>query len=220
MKKLLSCLTSAPSICQNVIFLAKNTFSNVGPKFFIWVFLGWNSKKLLYWGFFYISTLKFVQKKFCPKTKLLKFGTQIVSTGYFGLEFQKTDVEFEISILEFVNLQSFIQKQTIFKLGTKNTLLRHFWAAVYKSCYQIFNQHTRIYENIKFHPKRKKVDLGPNHISNQRLSNCLIAKFSAKIRILKFETKNALFGCFGQQFWKTIAIFEISSLKFALLQSF
>ena len=58
------------------------------------------------------------------------------------------------------------------------------------------------------------------HISNQRPPNCLIAYFHAEIRIFKFGVKNALFGCFGQQFWKTIVIFEISTLEFALLQSF
>ena len=57
------------------------------------------------------------------------------------------------------------------------------------------------------------------HICNQRPSICLIAKFCAKISILKFGTKNALFGCFGQQFRKTIAIFAVSVLEFALLQS-
>ena len=38
------------------------------------------------------------------------------------------------------------------------------------------------------------------HTCNQRAPICLIAKFCAKIRILKFGTKNALFGCFGQHF--------------------
>ena len=56
------------------------------------------------------------------------------------------------------------------------------------------------------------------HICNQLPPICLITKFCAKIRILKFRTENTLFGCFGQQFWKTIAIFEISALEFALLQ--
>ena len=79
---------------------------------------------------FYISTLKFFQTKFCPKIKIFKFGTKIVLIGYFGLEFQKTNVEFQISILEFVKMQSFIQKQESFKLGTRNTLLRYFWAAI------------------------------------------------------------------------------------------
>ena len=42
----------------------------------------------------------------------------------------------------------------------------------------------------------------------------LIANFSAKMRILKFGTKNASFGCFGQQFWKTIVILGINTLEF------
>ena len=47
----------------------------------------------------------------------------------------------------------------------------------------------------------------------------IMGKFYAKIRIRKFRTKNALFGCFGQPFLKTIVIFEISTLQVALLQS-
>ena len=73
---------------------------------------------------FYVSTLKVFQTKCCPKVKILKFGAKIVLIGYVGLEFQKTNVEFEITILEFVNMQSFIQKQNIFKIGT---LLRYFF---------------------------------------------------------------------------------------------
>ena len=57
------------------------------------------------------------------------------------------------------------------------------------------------------------------HICNQRPPICLIVKFRRRIRILKFGTKNVLFGCSGQQFWETIFIFEISGLEFALLQS-
>ena len=47
-----------------------------------------------------------------------------------GWNFKKTNVVFEISILECVNMQNFIQKQKIFKLGTKNTLFRCFWTAI------------------------------------------------------------------------------------------
>ena len=57
------------------------------------------------------------------------------------------------------------------------------------------------------------------HICNQHPPIYLIAKFGAKIRIVKFGNKNALFGCFGQKFWKTIVTFEIDGLQFALLQS-
>ena len=130
MKKLLSCLTSAPSICQNVIFLAKKVFLNVGPKLSNLGVFGLELKKDTALWLFYISTLTFFSNKIVSKKKIFKLGTNIVLIGYFGLEFQKTNVEFEISILEFVNMQSFIQKQKKFKLGTKNTLLRYFWAAV------------------------------------------------------------------------------------------
>ena len=97
--------------------------------FYLGIF-GLELKKATILWFFYISTLKFFQSKFCPKIKILKFETKIVLIVYFELEFQKTNVEFEITILEFVNMQSFIQKQQIFKLGPKNTLLRYFLAAI------------------------------------------------------------------------------------------
>ena len=108
----------------------KKTFLNVGPKLFYLGIFGLELRKATLLWIFYISTPEFFQTKFFPKIKILKLRTKIVLIGYFGLEFQETKVEFEISILEFVNMQSFIQRQTIFKLGTKNTLLRYFWAAV------------------------------------------------------------------------------------------
>ena len=37
--------------------------------------------------------------------------------------------------------------------------------------------------------------------------------------ILKVRIKNTLFGCFGQQFSKTIFIFQSNALEFSLLQS-
>ena len=127
---LLSCLTSASSICQNVIFLAKKTFLNVGTKLFYLGIFGLELEQATVLWFFYISTLKFFQTKFCQKIKILKFGTKIVLIESFGLEFQKTNIELKISILEFVNMQSLIQKTKNFKLGAKNTLLRYFWAAI------------------------------------------------------------------------------------------
>ena len=41
-----------------------------------------------------------------------------------------------------------------------------------------------------------------------------------KLEFLNLEPKKALLKCFEQQFRKTIVIFEISILEFALLQSF
>ena len=42
---------------------------------------------------------------------------------------------------------------------------------------------------------------------------------SCKNEFLKSKTKKALFRCFGQQFRKTIVIFEVSALKFVLSQN-
>ena len=89
---------------------------------------------------FYICTLKFFKTKFRPKIKILKFGTKIDLAGYFGLEFQKL-VLFEISIFEFVNMQSFIQKQKTLNLGPKIPYLCIFALKFNKNHYQIFNQH-------------------------------------------------------------------------------
>ena len=47
----------------------------------------------------------------------------------FGPEIENTIVIFEISVLEFVLLQSFLQKK-ILKLGTKNALFGYFWAEI------------------------------------------------------------------------------------------
>ena len=101
------------------MFLQKKTFLNVGPKLFYLGTVGLELEKATVLWFFYISTLKFFQTKFCSKIKILRFGTKIVLIGYFRLTFQKTNVEFEISILEFVNMQSFVQKQKNLNLGPK-----------------------------------------------------------------------------------------------------
>ena len=103
-----------------------------------------------------------------------------------------------------------------------------------KNYYKIFNQLPQIWKH-KVSSKTKKTFLGPKmlclglwtgmmknycHICNQRPSIYLTAKFCTKIRIVKFGTKNTLFGCFAQKFWKTIVIFEISAaLQVDLLQN-
>ena len=93
-------------------------------------------------------------------------------------------------------------------MGPKIPHLGIFGLQFSKNHYQIFNQHTLLCETIKFHAKQKTKKkkreqnylLGSlagmlknySHISNKRPPNCLIAKFSAKIRILKFRTKRYL----------------------------
>ena len=134
----------------------KKTFLNVGPKLFYLGTFGLELEKATVLWFFYISTLKFFQTKFCSKIKILRFGTTIVLIGYFRLKFQKTNVEFEISILEFVNMQRFVQKQKKLNLGPKILHLGFIGLQFSKNHYQIFNQHTLLCETIKFHAKRKK----------------------------------------------------------------
>ena len=127
----------------------------------IWVFLGWNSKKLLCCGILHLHSQIF-KTKFRSKIKIFKFGTKIALAGYFGLEFQKL-VLFEISIFEFVNMQSFIQKKKTLNLGPKIPYSCIFGLKFNKNHYQIFNQYLWIRQIINFHPKRKKimVNLGP-----------------------------------------------------------
>ena len=130
LKNLLPCLTSPPSICKNVVFLAKNNFFfKFRIKFPIWKFLGWNSKKLLYCDILHRHPQVFLNTKFHPKIKIFKFATKIGLIRYFSLEFHKTNVVFEISILEFVNMKRFFEKQRDFKLVSKIILFRYFWAA-------------------------------------------------------------------------------------------
>ena len=154
-------MTSAPSICQNVIFLAKKVFLNVGPKLFYLGIFGVELENTTVLWFLYMNTLKFFQRKFCPKIKIFKFGTKIVLIEYFELGFQKTNFEFEITILEFFNMQSFIQKQKDSNLGPKIPYIGIFGLQFSKNYHQIFNQDTRICETIKFYPERKKINLGP-----------------------------------------------------------
>ena len=94
--------------------------------------------------------------KILPKKKIFTFETKIALIGYFGLEFQKTNVEFEISILEFHP-----KTTKKFNLGPKIPYLGIFGLRFNKNYYRFFNQHTRICETIKFHLKRKKITLGP-----------------------------------------------------------
>ena len=89
------------------IFLAKKIFLNLGLNF-----LGLELEKLLYYNILHQHPQICPNTKFRPKIKILKLRTKIALILYFGLEFQKANVVFEISILAFVNMQCLIQKQT------------------------------------------------------------------------------------------------------------
>ena len=119
----------------------------------IWVFLGWNSEKLLYCGILNEHPHIFSNTTFRPKIKILKFGTEIALIRFFGLGFQIINVIFEISIFKFVNMQSFIQKRKTLNLRPKIPYLSIFGQQFNSNCYQVLNQHRRICETIKLHPK-------------------------------------------------------------------
>ena len=54
-------------------------------------------------------------------------------------------------------MQSFIKNKKNLNLGAKIHYLGIFGLQFNKNYYQIFNQHLRIHENFKFHPKQKNI---------------------------------------------------------------
>ena len=90
----------------------KKNFFKFRTKFFLFGNFWTRTRKNYTLRYFTSAPSNFPKHKISSKKKILKFGTKIALTGYFGLDFQKTIVVFEISILAFVNMQRFIQKQT------------------------------------------------------------------------------------------------------------
>ena len=111
--------------------------------------------------------------------------------------------------------------------GTKYALFQYFWNKILKNCCHIWNQHLHICLTAKFYEKTKipklattnalfgyfwskmhylgnfeiEVEKKHCHIRNQRSWISLVGKFSAKRKILKFETKNVWFRYFWGEIW-------------------
>ena len=68
--------------------------------------------------------------------------------------FKKTIVIFEISVLEIVELQSFVPNEKFLNLGA---LYGYIWVIILKSNCHIFNQHTRIILIAIFSRKAKQM---------------------------------------------------------------
>ena len=110
LKKLLSCLTLPLNLSECNIS-CKKTFLNIESNLsYLSIFRLELEKTTVLW-YFTSTPSNFSKHTISPKKKILKFGTKIAVIEYFGLEFQKTNAVFEISILEFVNMQRFIQNQ-------------------------------------------------------------------------------------------------------------
>ena len=99
----------------------------------------------------------FSKQSISNQKKILKFRIKIALIGYFWIEFQKYNVVFQINILESIDMQSFIKNKKNLNLGPKIHYLDIFGLQFNKNYYQIFNQHPRIRENFKFHPKQKNI---------------------------------------------------------------
>ena len=135
------------------------------------------------------------------KIKILKFGTKKARFPCFRAGDWNIIVIFEISVLEFVLLQSLVQMK-IFKFGTKNALFGYFWAEIWKWYCHIWNQHPRICLTAKPRKKKKK-----------KKNKAQI--WAQKWQFRYFWPKIPYLGFFGgKNFKKTIAIFEIRVLKF------
>ena len=111
----------------------------------IWVFLGWNLKKLLYCDILHHYPQIFPNTKFRLKIKILKFATTIALNGYFGLDFKKLMPYLKSTFPNLLTCKVSSKNKKTLNLGLK-FLFQH----------QTFNQHPRICETKKFHPKRKK----------------------------------------------------------------
>ena len=133
----------------------------------------------------------------------------------FGLEFQKTIAIFEISTLEFVKLQNFVEKWKCLNLVPKMPYLRIFGLEFENNLSYLISAPSNL-SNRKTSRKNKNcqnwdqkcliwVFLGWNLMSYLKstpsnLSNCKIS--GKNIKMVKFVSKSALFRCFWARIWK------------------
>ena len=111
--------------------------------------------------------------------------------GFFGLEFEKNIVIFEISTLEFVELIKFAEKTEMPKFRRKNALFGYFWNIILKTIvvFEISTLKFVYLQNFTKNPKR--INLEPK-----------------------------LWLLLGKKYEKTILVFQISTLKFVYFQLF
>ena len=123
--------------------------------------------------------------------------------GFFGLEFEKNIVIFEISTLEFVELIKFAEKTEKPKFRRKKALFGYFWNIILKTIV-IFEINTLKFvylQNFMKNPKR--INLEP------KMPDLGI-----------FDQKCLIWLLLGKKYEKTILVFQISTLKFVYFQLF
>ena len=134
--------------------------------------------------------------KFCPKIKIYKFGTKIAFIGCYVLEFQKTNVVFEIGTLEFFKLRNFMEKLKYLNLAQKKLYLSVLGLTFWK---------ISTLEFVKLQ----------NFVKKWQCLNLVPKMPYWGIFGLGFEN-----NIFGLEFENNIVIFEISNLEFVYLQNF
>ena len=135
-----------------------------------------------------LSYFKYASSKlvFLERQKFLNFEPKMLTLGICGLEFGNIFVILEISLLDHVLIQSFVQK-IVLKFRTINFWFGYFSAGIWKCNCHIWNQHPQI---------------------------CLIPEFGLLIKMLKFQTKMHSSGIFEMEFENNFVMFETSTLEF------
>ena len=169
--------------------------------------------------------------KFWKKIKIAKFCKKTFLYGYFWLKLQKYILIFENSTLKFWYFQNFWRKLKSLNFESKVPYLGMFVLEFYKT-FAVFEISTLELVNYQiFADKRNCLYFrlkGPSFgiirleflkkvLSYLKLapSNLSIWKIS-----LNFGTKVAYMDAFVSEFYKTIFIFEFTTLKFAYFQNF
>ena len=119
-------MSSAPSVCQNVIFFEKKLFK-CREKLSYLGFFGLEFEKPS--AIFEISSLKFVNLQHFVKKIMSKFGTKNALLGIFGLEFEEKLLSYLKSALSNLSNCKISRKKRskMSKFGTKNALFEYFW---------------------------------------------------------------------------------------------
>ena len=124
-------------------------------------------------------------------SKTLNLGLKLSQLGILGWNFKKLMSNLKSASSNLLTCKVSSKNKKFLNFGPKIPYLGVLGMQFNKNYYQFFNQHTRICETLKVHPKRKKINLGPKILYLGLWLEC----------------------------WKTIVIFEISTLKFVKNES-
>ena len=140
----------------------------------------------------------------------------------FGLEFENNIIMFETNTSNLSTCKISRKKQKCLNLGPKILpCVPYFWGGIWKYYCHIWNLRSRICLVAKFGAKLKihkfwtKNALGFFGLEFKN-NNVITLEFVwfGKFREKKKMSKLPYLGIFGLKLWKTIVIFEISTLEF------